>query len=102
MADRLSLTLWAATVATFGVGDSLTTIYGLGLAGVSEGNAYAATILSAAGIPGLLVTKVAILALAFASSRVVPPRYRFAFPLGLTALGTFVTIWNLSIITTMA
>jgi len=90
--------LWGLAVATFGVGDAVTTEVGLDIDGVVEENETAkkAGLVSSAETIG--VSKLAMLAGAGLAYTAVPEPHNKGIPVGLTALGTAVTIHNITVI----
>lgn len=93
--DRL---LWVALVATFVVGDAVTTVYGLRLAGVYESHPVSATVLSASGFVGIIAAKVVVFGIAFGMYRHADDRYKTAIPLSLTVVGSVIVGVNTAVI----
>lgn len=89
--------LWAAALALYVVGDSVTTAAGLD-AGLTEGNPAARDILAESGLEGMVATKLTIVAAAYGSylllRHVDRPRDARAVPLALVLLGTAATGLN--------
>ena len=90
--------LWGAAVATFGVGDILTTHYGLTLDGVNEDNPVAEAFLDAGGTEAMVTVKVVVFLAAFVAYHNVPEEYADGIPLGLALLGAWVVWHNTAII----
>ncbi|WP_410765987.1 DUF5658 family protein [Haloferax sp. DFSO60] len=96
----LDTMLWGAAVLTYGVGDYLTTVVGVKMAGIQEGNPIVR--LLSGGDPGpasFAVLKLISVGLFFAVYWLVKPAFaRVAVPLALTLLGIVVTGKNLHVI----
>lgn len=98
--DRLELNrhlLWIGALVTYGVGDLLTTAYGLSN-GVPESNVLPSAVLDAAGFGGLVALKLAFVSLAFVAWTHGPDDARHGIPVGLALVGAAVTAWNLTVI----
>lgn len=90
--------LWAAAVALYGVGDIVTTDYGLKSDAIHEGNPVAATILGIGGTPGMVLTKVVVLYVAFWAYSNAPEEHRVGIPLGLALLGGAIVLNNYQVV----
>ncbi|ELZ76473.1 hypothetical protein KU306_05410 [Haloferax larsenii] len=96
----LDAILWGAAALAYGLGDYVTTILGVRLAGIQEGNPIVR--LLSGGDPGpgsFAVLKIVSVALFFATYWVLrPASARLAIPGALTFLGVVVTARNVQII----
>lgn len=92
--------IWAAAIALYGVGDTVTTLVGLSLGGVLEAGPVAEPTLEAFGSAGFVALKLLLL-LGFGAvwSRLPAPA-RMAVPLALATVGALVTLWNGMVIVT--
>lgn len=90
--------LWGIAGLTFIVGDVATSIIGLYKYGMVEYNSIPNTVLSAAGITGLIMLKVVTIALLYALTKLVPPEWRVGVPVGLIIVGSVVTLWNIHLL----
>jgi hypothetical protein len=91
-------TPWLAAVLLFGVGDVVTTGVGLGTAGVAEANPVAARLFAWSALGGMIVLKGTVFGVGYALWRRVPHPHCTGVPVGLAAVGAFVTAWNLSVL----
>ena len=94
---RRSALLWVLAVLTFGVGDVVTTVAGLGL-GAVESSPFGGLVLRVAGVPGMIAWKVGALVLFAAIAAGVPREWQVGVPLGIALSGTAVTTWNLLVV----
>lgn len=94
---RRSSLLWALAVLTFGVGDVVTTVAGLGL-GAVESSLLGERVLRVAGVPGMVAWKAGALVLFAAIAARVPREWQVGVPLGVVLSGTAVTAWNLLVV----
>lgn len=90
--------LWIAGILCFGVGDLLTTVAGLQVAGVIEGNAVPALLVERYGVGALFGLKLIGLGACYVLWRVSPRPYNLGIPLGLALLGAVVTLWNVRVL----
>jgi hypothetical protein len=89
---------WSAALATFVIGDAVTTAFGLTLIGVVESHPVSASVLSVAGFGGMVAAKVAVTAVAFAFFRHADRRYRGAIPIALAEVGAAIVGVNVAVI----
>ena len=94
---RRSSLLWVLAVLTFGVGDVVTTVAGLGL-GAVESSPSGELVLRVAGVPGMIAWKAGALVLFAAIAAGAPREWRVGVPLGVVLSGTAVTTWNLLVV----
>ena len=87
--------LWALVLLTM-VLDVITTEIGL-QRGLAEGNPVMAGLIGQAGLAGLVIAKLATLAVG-ASARVCLPQHRLAIPLGLATPGVVVVLINTTLL----
>lgn len=96
-------TLWAMAALTFGVGDLVTTLWGVRYTpGVFEGNPIVATILAQFGPAGFVVSKLVALGLLLwfgvQAAHQNDHRTYYAIPILATVLGVGLTVWNLAVV----
>jgi hypothetical protein len=96
--ERSAGALWAAAVLWYGIGDTATTLFGLGTDGVAEAGPIAGAVVGQVGPGGLLVVKIGAFAVFYAAWRVMAPPRRVGVPLALTVVGVVVTVWNLLVL----
>lgn len=89
--------LWGVAVAFFGVGDVVTTSFGLRMDGVYEAGAVTGVLLEQYGLASMLVVKIALLTVFYLLWRSTARPHRVGVPLGLAILGVIVVWWNLSV-----
>ncbi|MGB9957119.1 DUF5658 family protein [Haloferax prahovense] len=96
----LDAILWGAAALAYGLGDYVTTVLGVRMAGVQEGNPVVRLISGGDPGPGsFAVLKLISVALFFATYWVLRPAVaRLAVPISLTLLGAVVTVRNVRII----
>lgn len=87
-------TLWVLAVCFFGATDSVTTWLGTVSTGVVEAGPLGAPIVSHYGVAGMVVVKVAVFVLCYASWRSCRGPERVGVPLALATMGVLVTVWN--------
>ncbi|AAQ13728.1 hypothetical protein [His 1 virus] len=91
---------WHSAIATFGIGDTVTTIIGLSMAGIYEANPAANTILGELGLFGIIAAKVLYFGLMYIIVKSMPEHSRKYGPITITVLGTLICLWNIAIIAT--
>lgn len=90
---------WVAAILLYGVGDTVTTVWGLSAGGVAEGGLLASRLLAIYGYPGLLAVKAATFVVFYVAWRLLRTPSRVAVPFALAGIGLGVTTWNLIAIT---
>ncbi|MGM0716838.1 MAG: DUF5658 family protein [Halobacteriota archaeon] len=91
--------VWIAAVLLYGIGDTLTTLWGLSTGGVAEAGPIAKPLIETYGRYMLLVIKVAVFPLFYLVWRYLRTPGRIAVPFALALVGGVVTVWNLLVIT---
>jgi hypothetical protein len=86
--------LWTLAVAFYGVGDLVTTLFGLYGDRATEAGVVAAALVEGYGIPAVIPLKVGSLLLFYLLWRAAPRPHAVGVPLGLAALGGALTAWN--------
>jgi len=87
--------LWTSLILIMAL-DILTT--GIGLArGLTEGNPVMAAAIQRAGLGGLVLTKLLVVAVGVAA-RIALPQYRYAIPLGLLTPGAVAVLVNATLL----
>lgn len=95
--DRVAW-LWTGAVATFVVGDLLTTALGVSTGLTTEAHPVAAAMVSRFGLGSLVVVKVAVLTSLYSVWRRVPHTPETAVPAVLLAFGAAITLWNAGVL----
>ncbi len=90
--------LWVAAVLLYGVGDTVTTFWGLSTGGVAEAGPIAGPLIDAYGRGTLLGIKAVVFPLFYLLWWLLRTPGRVAVPLALVVVGGIVTIWNLIVI----
>lgn len=91
--------VWVAAIVLYGVGDIVTTFYGLSTGGIAEAGPVAAPLMEAYGRFVLVGVKAVTFAGFYLVWRVLRTPGRAAVPLALATVGALVTAWNLVVIT---
>ncbi len=92
--------VWIAAIVLYGIGDTVTTFWGLSTGGVAEAGPIAGPVIEAYGRYSLLGIKAVVFPLFYLLWYVLRTPGRIAVPLALTVVGAIVTVWNLFVITT--
>lgn len=95
--DRL---VWIAALVLYGVGDTVTTLWGLSTVGVAEAGPIAGVVIDTHGQYALVLLKAAVFPTFYLVWRILRTPGRIAVPLALALVGAVVTAWNLIVITT--
>lgn len=90
--------LWIAAVVLYGVGDTVTTFWGLSITGVAEAGPIAGPFIESYGQHALLAIKVVVFSVFYAVWRLLRTPGRVAVPFALALVGGVVTAWNLIVI----
>ncbi len=90
--------LWAAAVVLYGVGDTVTTFWGLSTGGVAEAGPVAAPFIDTYGRYALVGVKVVVFGVFFGVWRLLRGPGRAAVPAALIVVGAAVSLWNLTVI----
>ncbi|WP_211694186.1 DUF5658 family protein [Natronomonas salina] len=90
--------VWLAAILLYGVGDTVTTFWGLSTGGIAEAGPVAAPLMEAHGRFVLLGVKVVTFGAFYLLWRLVRTPGRVAVPLALATVGALVTAWNLVVI----
>lgn len=90
--------VWLAAIVLYGVGDTVTTFWGLSVGGVAEAGPIAAPIIEAYGRAALLPIKAIVFGGFYVAWRALRSPGRVAVPLALAAVGGVVTTWNVVVI----
>lgn len=91
--------VWAAAILLYGVGDTVTTFWGLSTGGIAEAGPVAAPLMEAHGRFVLLGVKAVTFTAFYLLWRLVRTPGRVAVPLALATVGALVTAWNVAVIT---
>lgn len=97
LASRQQL-VWAAALLLYGVGDTVTTFWGLTTGGIAEAGPVAAPLMESYGRYALLAVKAATFAAFYLLWRLVRTPGRMAVPLALATVGALVTAWNIVVV----
>lgn len=90
--------LWALTIVFFRSGDLITTGIGFASGGIVETGSLGAPIMSKHGIPGMVMSKISVLSLAYTAWKFIPNPQRIGIPLGLAIVGVLATGWNVLVL----
>lgn len=90
--------LWVAAVLLYGVGDTVTTFWGLSTGGVAEAGPIAGPAMEVYGRFALLPVKAVVFGGFYLVWRSVQTSGRVAVPLALAVVGGIVSVWNLFVI----
>ena len=92
--------VWIAAILLYGVGDTVTTFWGLSIGGgIAEAGPIAKPLIEGYGLYMLLVIKAVVFPVFYAAWRFVGTPGRVAVPFALALVGGLVTVWNLFVIT---
>ena len=94
--------LWLGAFLFYGVGDFTTTLIGLRFPTIAEASPVAAWVIRTVGLWGIIPVKVASLAAFFGLWAAIPRPVNTGVPLGLCATGFLATLWNLTLIVSIA
>ena len=97
LADR-NVLLWGAALVLYGVGDTLTTLWGLSAPGIAEGGPVAGPLIELYGQHALIAIKAAVFGCFYAVWHTLRTPGRVAVPLALAFVGAVVTTWNLAVV----
>lgn len=87
--------LWGLAIITFGIGDVVTTAVFITAEMNHEGNPLVASALYTYGLWILMPWKIAVFGIFAAIYRLVPSQISVGVPIGLTLVGTALTVWNI-------
>ena len=90
--------LWGVALASFVVGDAVTTLAGVSAAGVVETGPVVGPLLRQHGLWVIPLLKLGTVAAGYVAWRLVPSPYAAGIPLGLALVGAVATGWNLSVL----
>lgn len=86
--------LWIFAILSYGVGDTVTTLFGLSTGGAAEIGPIAGPAMEQFGAIGLFAVKAAIFGIFGAVWAILNTPGRLAVPVALCVVGTAVTLWN--------
>jgi len=90
--------IWIAAILLYGIGDTVTTFWGLSTGGISEAGPIAKPLVDAYGHSALVLIKAIAFPLFYVVWRLLRTPGRIAVPFALAFVGMVVTIWNLLVI----
>jgi len=90
--------LWGLAVAGFVVGDAVTTLAGLSIAGVVETGPVVGPLLRQHGLGVIPLVKLATVAAGYVAWRLAPSPHAAGIPLGLALVGVAATGWNVFVL----
>jgi hypothetical protein len=90
--------LWLSSIATYGIGDVVTTYTGLNMEGVSESHPVADQVLQETGVGGMIGMKIVTLTGFGLLYGAAPDDWKVGVPTGLTTLGTLIVLNNVRVI----
>ena len=91
--------VWIAAILLYGVGDTVTTLWGISTGGVTEAGPVAKPLIETYGHAALVGIKAVIFPAFYALWRFLRTSGRIAVPFALAFVGGIVTVWNLLVIT---
>lgn len=97
LAERERL-LWVAAICLYGVGDGVTTAWGLTATGVAEAGPLAGPVIEHYGKVAFLGFKAVLVACFYGVWSLLRSSGRVGIPLTLVLVGGVVTVWNLAVI----
>jgi len=93
-----SIRAWRQAILWFGVGDLLTSIVGVASGLARESTPYIAALVLDVGVAGLVIAKTAGFVVGYLGWRLTPKPFDIGIPIGLAAIGLFLTIWNVYVL----
>ncbi|WP_256028312.1 DUF5658 family protein [Natronomonas aquatica] len=90
--------VWIAALLLYGVGDTVTTLWGLSTGGVTEAGPVAKPLIAAYGHAAILGIKTVVFPSFYLVWRALRTPGRIAVPFALAVVGAVVTAWNLLVI----
>lgn len=90
--------VWFAAILLYGVGDAVTTFWGLSNGGIAEAGPIAKPFIEAYGPSALLGIKTIVFPAFYLFWWLLRTPGRTAVPLALAVVGAIVTLWNLLVI----
>jgi len=93
--------LWAGAVLSYVGGDLVTTVVGLRYTALVEVGPLATVLLAESGFEALVGLKLGLVGLLVVVWKLVPRPVSVGIPLGLTIVGSTITLWNGILITLM-
>lgn len=91
---------WLQALVWFGAGDLVTSAVGVSTGLAREAVPVIAGLIANYGVLAMVGSKVVALGVAYGLWRLAPAPYAIVVPLGLAALGLFLTVWNLYVLGT--
>jgi hypothetical protein len=92
--------IWVAAVLLYGIGDTVTTLWGLSVGGVAEAGPIAKPFIQSYGRYVLVAIKVVVFAGFYLVWRLLRTPGRVAVPFALVLVGGVTTLWNAIVILT--
>jgi len=89
---------WYPAIATFGIGDFVTTVIGLSMTGIHEANPTANIFINEFGFAGILLSKVVYFLIVFGIAQTMPEKARKYGAYSVTTIGSLICLWNTFII----
>jgi len=93
--------VWIAAVVLYGIGDTVTTFWGLSTGGIAEAGPIARPLVDMYGPYALIGIKAVVLPSFYGIWRVLRTPGRIAVPFALAFVGVVVTGWNLLVVTSV-
>lgn len=89
--------LWYSAIVSYGLGDIVTTIYGLVYYdSIEESHTYMNMLIQHLGLSAIIIWKMVVIGLFIWFYRKVPKPYDLGILIGLNLVGVAITIWNIS------
>ncbi len=96
--DGYDRQLWIAAIVLYGVGDTVTTFWGLSMSGIAEAGPIARPLIESYGQIALIGIKAVVFPAFYLVWRYLETPGRVAVPFALALVGGVVTVWNLLVI----
>lgn len=93
--------VWIAAIVLYGIGDTVTTLCGISIGGITEAGPIAGPLIEEYGRSGLIGVKAIVFPAFYVVWRLLKTPGRVAVPLALVLVGGIVTAWNLLVIASM-
>jgi hypothetical protein len=90
--------IWIAAIVLYGIGDTVTTFWGLSAGGIAEAGPIAGPLIEEYGRSALIGVKGVVFPSFYIVWRLLRTPGRIAVPFALAFVGGVVTVWNLLVI----
>ncbi|MEF8777935.1 MAG: DUF5658 family protein [Natronomonas sp.] len=90
--------VWIAAIVLYGIGDTVTTFWGISVGGIAEAGPIAGPLIEEYGRSALIGIKAVVFPVFYILWRLLRTPGRIAVPFALAFVGGVVTAWNLLVI----